>query len=230
MPGSSYMPTTDGGKAELLEHLAATLPKYAELLEISASDLDMLKNNASIFRHALNILYALQSYTQHWTEFKNQLRDGGGFGNVDWPLPFKQDENVQPVLIYGIIPWLSALIKRIKAHRNYTAAIGQDLWLIAAAHVFDPNSLKPVLSSQIKVGHPVIVWIKGKAHALEIWVDRGDGNGFVFMAVNMEPNTTDNAPLPAAGVTAIWKYKAIYRFHDEPVGQWSDVISVMVGG
>ncbi|MFZ4700565.1 MAG: hypothetical protein ACOYMG_11005 [Candidatus Methylumidiphilus sp.] len=27
----------------------------------------------------------------------------------------------------------------------------------------------------------------------------------------------------------IWNYKAIYRLHDEQVGQWSDVVSVTVG-
>ncbi|MEI6336175.1 MAG: hypothetical protein WCS87_16570 [Methylococcaceae bacterium] len=46
----------------------------------------------------------------------------------------------------------------------------------------------------------------------------------------VQPNTTDNTLLPASGATAIWKYKAIYRLHDEQVGQWSDMISVMVGG
>ena len=229
MSNSSYMPTNDGGKAELLEHLAVTLPKYAELLEISTADLENLKKKSASFRYALNTLYALQSYTQHYTEFKNSLRDGGS-GNADWPLPPKFDENIPPAVECGVIPWVSALAARIKAHRNYTAAIGQDCWLIAATHVFDPGALKPALSFKNNVGHPVIVWTKGKASGIEIWVDRGDSNGFVFLTINTEPNTTDNAPLPASGSTAIWKYKAIYRLHDEQVGQWSDVISVMVGG
>jgi hypothetical protein len=86
------------------------------------------------------------------------------------------------------------------------------------------------LSLQNKAGHPVIGWTKGKASALEIWVDRGDGNHFVLLTVSTSPNTTDNTPLPAPGTSALWKYKAIYRIRDEPVGQWSDVVSVTVGG
>jgi len=27
------------------------------------------------------------------------------------------------------------------------------------------------------------------------------------------------APLPATGASAVWKYKAIYRLHDQPVRQ-----------
>ena len=56
------------------------------------------------------------------------------------------------------------------------------------------------------------------------WVDRNDGNGFVFLVIN-----TDPTPLPAPGTNAVWNYKAIYRLHDEQVGQWSDVVSVTVG-
>jgi hypothetical protein len=53
---------------------------------------------------------------------------------------------------------------------------------------------------------------------------------FIQLAINTEPNTTDNWPLPPLGTSAMWRYKAIYLLHDEQVGQWSDVISVSVGG
>ena len=43
MPTSSYMPSTDNGKADLLEHLATTLPPYAALFTISDEDLSRLK-------------------------------------------------------------------------------------------------------------------------------------------------------------------------------------------
>jgi hypothetical protein len=42
-------------------------------------------------------------------------------------------------------------------------------------------------------------------------------------------------PLTVLGITnpvplrALWKYKAIYRLHDQQVGQWSDIMSVAVG-
>ena len=66
------------------------------------------------------------------------------------------------------------------------------------------------------------------ASALEIWVDRNDGNGFALLTINTEPNTTDTTQLPAVGASATWKYKAIYRLHTELVGQWSYVMSISV--
>ena len=229
MTTNYFMPTTDNGKADLLEHLAATLPRYATLLDVSDADLAALKADADGFRYTLHAQVDIQAYGQHWTTYKNLLRDGGS-GTSDWPVMLALAAPVPPAVSPGIIPRLAALVAHIKTHKNYTPAIGQDLWLIGSTQVIDPSTWKPVLSIQNQAGHPIIVWTKGKASAIEIWVDRGDGNNFVLLNVNNEPNTTDTTPLPAAGSSAMWKYKAIYRLHDEQVGQWSDVISVSVGG
>jgi hypothetical protein len=126
-------------------------------------------------------------------------------------------------------PRLSGLVARIKANKNYTEAIGKDLWIVVSKQIIDPTTWKPALAIKIQASHPIILWTKGNAAAIEIWGDRGDGH-FSQLAINTEPNTADNWLLPPAGTSAMWRYKAIYLLHDEQVGQWSDVISVSVGG
>lgn len=229
MATTSYMPTDDSGKADLLDHLAATLPHYAELLEVSADAQAALKADADAFRHVLHAMNDMQAYAQHLTALKNNLRDGGT-GNGDWPVPPTLPQPVPSAVPPGIIPRLSGLVAHLKTHPKYTPAIGQDLWIVGVAQIIDPSTWKPILSIQNSAGHPIIAWTKAKASALEIWVDRGDDKGFAFLTINTQPNTNDPAPLPAPGTSAVWKYKAIYRYHDEQVGQWSDVISVTVGG
>jgi hypothetical protein len=44
------------------------------------------------------------------------------------------------------------------------------------------------------------------------------------------PNYTDTSNLPAAGTSAVWRYKAIYRYGDAQAGLWSDVVSITVTG
>ena len=229
MPNSSFMPNDNGGRADLLDHLAATLPKYATLLDYSNDDLAEAQADALAYRHALHSAGDASAYSQHWTAFRNLLWEGGA-GSGDWPLPLVQNPPIPPAVTPGIVTRLWATAARIKAHKNYTQAIGQDLWLIGPTQVIDPSTWKPILKIQIKAAHPVILWTKGKASAIEIWVDRGDGNGFASLTINTEPPTNDNTPLPAAGASALWKYKAVYLLHDEQVGQWSDVVSVTVGG
>jgi len=67
-------------------------------------------------------------------------------------------------------------------------------------------------------------WLSG----LEIHVDRGDGHGDLLLTVDTTPNYVDPQPFPTA--KAVWSYKAIYRADDAEVGQWSQAVSVAVGG
>ncbi len=115
------------------------------------------------------------------------------------------------------------LVARIKNHPGYTEAIGQDLAIIGAEQTVDPGAMKPALKLTLAAGHPNVGWKKQGMDGLEIHVDRGAGFG--FLAIDTVPDYLDTAALPAAGASAVWKYKAIYRLGDEEVGQWSDVAS-----
>ena len=72
----------------------------------------------------------------------------------------------------------------------------------------DVNSLKPVLDVELDAGQVDINWTKQGMDGIEIQVDRG--TGFAFLAIDTIPNYTDTQPMPAAGQSALWKYKAIY--------------------
>ena len=161
MTASYYLPTDDAGKADFLDHLAATLPKYAGLLEISDADIATLQADAASFRYTLHTLNDMQAYAQHWTTYKNLLRDGGN-GSAEWPVPPSLDQPIPPAVAPGIIPRTTALVARIKTLKNYTPAIGQDLRVIGTSHTVDPSSWKPLLSVQIKAAHSVVSERKAK--------------------------------------------------------------------
>ncbi len=59
-----------------------------------------------------------------------------------------------------------------------------------------------------------------------IQVDRGAGQGFVFLANDTTPGYTDTTPLPTA--PAKWTYRAIYHVGDQQAGQWSAPVGVAV--
>jgi hypothetical protein len=63
---------------------------------------------------------------------------------------------------------------------------------------------------------------------IEIHVDRGDGKGYRLLAQDTTPGYVDTAPLPPTATT--WKYRAIYRLDDAPIGQWSKEARINVGG
>ena len=79
--------------------------------------------------------------------------------------------------------------------------------------------------SRIALG-VLIKWSKHGNRRLVLYleVDRDEGEGFRFLALDTEPDYT--YPVTAA---ATWKYRAQYRLGDVPTGEWSDVVSVVVG-
>ena len=226
MAKNYYLPKDDSGKAELLEHLASRLPIYTDTLEVSAADITSLQADAAAFRYTLTSFNAVQANAKLWTAFKTLQRDGG-VGSTAFPHAPNLPAPV-PAVPLGIIPRLTALVSRLKTARNYTEAIGQDLRIVGTEQTVDTSGWKPIIDLASEAGHPIIKWPKGDAESIEIWADRGDNNGFGLAAVTTAPAYTDTSTKPAAG--AVWKYKAIYRLRDAQVGQWSDVVSVAVGG
>jgi len=47
---------------------------------------------------------------------------------------------------------------------------------------------------------------------------------------NMRPDYIDKSDLPPVGISKVWKYKMMYLFDDEPVGNWSTEAAVTVCG
>jgi len=229
MPKTAFLPHDDAGKSKLMQYVAGILPKYQSIFEISNQDMGTLQNDALSFSVANDLQNLALNFAHNCTAFKNQLRDGGS-GDVNWPVAPDFAANLPTVSAPGVIQRFTAMIARIKAHKNYTEAIGQDLQIIGTEIVIDTTSWKPVLSVTPDAGHFIVGWRKGQAGGIEIWVDRGDGKGFVFFTINSEPDTIDNTPLPASGAGVNWQYKAIYLLHDERVGQWSDVVSIKAVG
>lgn len=226
MAKNYYLPRDDSGKAKLLEHLARRLPAYAETLEISAADIASLQADAEAFRHDIASTDSIQANARQWTAYKNLQRDGGVRVNPRPQVPNlpAPAQDVAP----GIVPRLIALVARLKTARQYNEAIGQDLQIIGPEQRVDPDDWKPIIATGSVAGHPVIKWPKGDADAIEIWADRGDGQGFRLATITSSVDYTDTSARPASG--AVWKYKAIYRLRDTQVGQWSGEVSVAVGG
>jgi hypothetical protein len=227
MPKSYYIPSDDAGKSIWLNNLAAKLPSYFAALGLTAADAASVNADALFFAFCLNSAGQVSAYSQQWTVYKNTVRSG--------PVPALGAMPAAPV--FGVIPpavapnifgRTAALIARIKVAPGYTDSIGQALQIIGADQTVDLNSLKPGLTAQLGAGQVVIGWTKQGMDGIEIQVDRGAG--FVFLAIDTIPDYTDTAPMPAAGQSALWKYKAIYRQGDERVGQWSDVVSIPVAG
>jgi hypothetical protein len=89
--------------------------------------------------------------------------------------------------------------------------------------------LQPLLTVAFQGGHPVLHWKSNNAEALELEADYDTGT-YSLLTMQFYPGYQDNTPLPSAGTSALWKYRAIYRVRDQQVGHWSHVLEVGVKG
>lgn len=227
MTKSYYLPSDDAGKSAWLNNLAAKLPSYSAALGLTAADTDSVTADAAFFSYLLAAQAQVATYSQQWTAYKNAARNGAGasLGSA----PAAPNLGIAPTAVApNIFSRATGLVARIKVAPGYTDSIGQALQIIGTEQTVDVATLKPVITAQLDAGQVNIGWTKQGMDGIELQVDRG--SGFVFLAIDTIPGYTDTAPMPAAGQSALWKYKAIYRQGDDRVGQWSDVVSIPVAG
>lgn len=234
MPKDYYLPADDKGRRAFLAQFAVRLAANATPLEVTTAEADSVAADSLYFAYVLDQQTQYAQAAQEWTSYKKLLRDGPLGAASTPPAALTPPAFVPPAVAPGIFVRVPKLVGRIKKVVGYNEAIGEDLGVEGPEQptpsAADLSTVKPVLHAVMSAGHPTVKWTKGKMDSLELAVDRGDGKGFVFLAIDTMPDYPDTTPLPAAGVSAIWKYRAIYRKADAQVGQWSDVLEVTVTG
>lgn len=129
----------------------------------------------------------------------------------------------------SMIAVLRPMVQRMKAHPSYRDDDqGKKLGIVGVDSQVDRIALKPELKGALDAGRPKIGWKKGETDGINIYVDRKDGKGFIFLARDTEPDYIDTYVLPTGMNTAVWDYRGIYVMEDEEVGQFSESISITV--
>jgi hypothetical protein len=227
MPKSYFLPHNEPGKRKWLNNYAGKMPKDGPIVGVSAAEITQLTADALFFNYVCDMHNQHTKTTRDWTAYKHQSAHGDHLGD----LPVTPDPGTPPPTVPpDIFGRATTLAVRIKKSPNYTEAIGQDLGIIGAEVIVDPTTYQPVLTLSLNAGHPHIGWPKLGMDSLELWKDSGDGKGFALLTYTTNTDFADPSPLPAAGISAVWKYKAVYRLNDQPVGQWSDVATIGVMG
>lgn len=222
---------TDAQFGLLLSNFSGKIDNYAATLNVPVTDIATVKADSAFFTYVLDMQNRVKTYSKDWTAYKNILRSNSKavtLGDAPVWAPGTAPATVQA----DISGRFGRLVQRIKSNDNYTEAIGKDLDIMAIGAPLTPADLaelKPILKVHLVAGQPVVEWKKGDADSIEIFKAEGTGE-YKFLEFDLHPHYPDRSPLPAAGQSAIWKYKAIYRLGDERVGQWSDEVSVSVMG
>jgi hypothetical protein len=120
-----------------------------------------------------------------------------------------------------------ALIRRIKAHPNYTVALGEQLGIVGPDDTTDLTTSKPTLSGTDQTGGTVeLSFSKSVSDGVNLYSKRGNETGFTFLARDTSSPYVDNRPLLVAGQPELRRYKCVYVSADAEIGQFSDEVPV----
>ncbi|MEY4385730.1 MAG: hypothetical protein RLY20_1013 [Verrucomicrobiota bacterium] len=232
MPKIDLIKSNDDAFAAQMGTFKNNIGGYATILGLPAQQVTDQAADTDYLMHSLACQKIVANAAQQWTAWKGIIRSGGVIPAAGAPV-LPNLPPVVPVVAPGIEARFRALVKQIKAHKNYNVAMGEALGIEGAEQVApDMSTVQPNLKVRLSGGRVEVDWgWQGNSAYLdlcELQVDRGDGKGFGLLAFDSTPGYVDTAPLPAA--PAKWTYRAIYRVDDAQVGQWSNPVSLTVGG
>jgi len=223
-----YLPKSETEKLLWIKNFSSKVNNYAAKYAINAAEVTDMVQSAVYLNWVMDCNNLVTETSRKWTKYKNELIKGINAGSAPSTVPVNPTLSAIPAVVApDIFGRATALVSRIKAHKDYTQADGLDLGIEGAEIVKDMKNIKPNLAINLNAGHPEINWKKNTMTSLEVWVDRGTGE-YVFMTIATKKLIPDLHPLPTQNTAQLWKYKAIYRYQDTQVGQWSDEISVKV--
>jgi hypothetical protein len=164
-------------------------------------------------------------------ELRTRARDVFLFGPQDSPNPpipaLTTLVAPDPMPLPGAIARLRALAQRIKACAAYTKAMGEDLRIVAPEST--PSDHAPTARVRVLPGfHAQIDWTRGSHQAVDIEGRRGEETGFTPLARDMVSPWVDPREPLVSSTPEERQYRLRYVDNDEPVGEYSDIISLVV--
>jgi hypothetical protein len=228
-----YYPKRQPEQLVWLINYAGKVPGYVTVLGLTTAF------GTATVADALWLVYVLQNWwpdTKSWgsacSKAVTDVQTGTAPGAFVLPVftapALPTGVTAQPA---GALTRIFAAVQQMKASPKMTDAIAADLGIVGSEQTPpDLTAVQPVITVRLANGHAFVGWGWGGygqyLDSCEIWVDRGDGKGFVFLTVDTTPNYTDTTPLPAT--PAKWSYKATYRVGENQVGLWSAPVSLTV--
>jgi hypothetical protein len=223
-----FIPSSDADKGVWLNNFTAKFAVYAVLLGFTPAEVTALQKDNAFFQYLIGIIEQLRQNLLTFIGYKNMAKHAAKDQHIG-ALPSLPSLGTPPaIVIEGIFDRASKLAARAKVSPNYNDNIGTDLGIISPSENIDVATMQPVFKVKLEVGKPHLKWVKGYSDALDLYTDRNDGQGFIFVGRLTKNEYLDITPLASNKVYDEWKYKAIYIIADVQVGLYSNVISVDV--
>lgn len=227
MSRPSYLPNNDRDFDVWLKNFYAKLVLYATQFGITGAEVSAVLADSNMVTYVVAQLAIQQHELKKRFEYKRTLLDAE-LGTTLGAFPVYAAIAPAPAPIpAGIVKRITNMVTRIKGMTSYTENIGYDFGIIPTKTSKAAKMLeKPIFSVSTDADHPFLKIKKNGAEAVNIYVDRGDGRGFVLLCGCPRAKYVDMSPLP--DTLTNWTYKIIFTKGGVEYGLLSDPSSIAV--
>lgn len=225
---ADVLPRTEDGKKSWAENIILKFPSLAEALGFTVEDEKELLDLLRMLIFSITAVQSANAEAKAWTAFKKQVLNGIPDGGAPLSMPVTTLPAAPAVPVEpGVIPRLREIIRRIKAHKAYTDAIGEQLQIDGSgADNFNPAEGKPSFKASVSPGKVTHEWAKGNFDGVVVESQRGAETAFTFLDKDFTSPFEDRRPNLVAGQPETRRYRMIYLLDDEIVGTYSDEVVI----
>ncbi|HEV7891402.1 MAG TPA: hypothetical protein VGP08_12230 [Pyrinomonadaceae bacterium] len=226
------IPRTDNELMVWLNNFSASFATQATALGFNEADVNSVRADAAILSYLIgDVVPTYKSALQARTAYKTLIMSGplGVAGGEMPPAPVVAAPPA--AVVPGVVPRLRQLVQRIQLAPGYTEAIGLALGIVEAETSGPRRSAqsadaRPTAKAIALAGQQVkIEFTKGGFSGVQVEGRRAGEQAWQSLGTDNYSPFVDTRPPAEAGKPEVREYRLRYIQRDEPVGDWSDIIS-----
>lgn len=224
-----YLPDLDSKRVVWLNNFAAQLPKHAAALNINAETLLYVQEAAIYFEKLNSTIHKLKANLSAIIKHRDIHSRGTRKTAVSDVLPAINVAALSSNFSKPIFTNIKQIVKVLRNHPNYTHSIGVSLQIIGpeidTSHY---NEVVPEFRVNVTAEYVVIQWKKRRFTGIDVYVDKGRGNGYEYVGFEAQPPFEYAIKLLPDVISELWIFKLIYRLGNKQVGRFSQPVSIIV--
>ena len=226
MAGTTVLPPGNNQRIAWSMNFEQEFPAVAAVLGFTNAEQTALLQDSAAMRHGILFAQGAAAFSKAGTAFKN-----GMLGGTQTPIvpTFTPPPNPPAPVEAGIIERVSKAMNRAKLSAGYTATIGEMLMIatVPTDPTIPPDAKTTVTPTSMTGSIVRLDWTKGKFDGVFIDSQRNEETAWTRLDFDMRSPFEDTRPPLNVGKPEERRYRLRYFIDNQPVGMWSDMITVI---
>lgn len=229
MAKGNYLPRSGSGRVGWLTRFVGALPAIQVQFDLSPADLASAQADLAAFEYAFLVNFLLRATSQAHAAQLESMKDGPFSFEV---VPFLTIPPFPPApaaVAPGIFARIRRLVRRIKAHPNYNASVGERLGIVGPELPKRPTG-PPKVKVRAIANEVRIDCVKDVAFAVLVETRRNGETEWQQLAVAFRFPYFDRRPVREPGVPEAREYRLYFLVGDGRYGAPSPAMVVALAG